>query len=72
MLSDGDITLRALRETDIPAIVAACQDPEIPRWTSVPSPYTVEDAKPFLAIAATEAAAGEGLALAVAAPSTTG
>jgi RimJ/RimL family protein N-acetyltransferase len=65
-LSNGDITLRALRETDIPAIVAACRDPEIPRWTSVPSPYTVEDAKQFLAIAATEAAAGEGLALAVA------
>jgi RimJ/RimL family protein N-acetyltransferase len=66
LLSDGDITLRALRESDVPAIVAACQDPEIPRWTSVPSPYTVEDAKRFLAIAATEAAAGEALALAVA------
>jgi RimJ/RimL family protein N-acetyltransferase len=65
-LSDGTIRVRPLRETDIPAIVAACQDPEIPRWTRVPSPYTVEDAKQFLAIAATEAAAGEGLALAIA------
>lgn len=65
-LSDGDITVRPLRETDVPAIVAACQDPEIPRWTRVPSPYTVEDARQFLAIAATGAAAGDGVALAIA------
>jgi RimJ/RimL family protein N-acetyltransferase len=64
-LSDGTVGVRAMRETDIPALVAACQDPEIPRWTRVPSPYTREDAERFLAIAATEAAAGEGLALAV-------
>jgi RimJ/RimL family protein N-acetyltransferase len=64
-LTDGEITVRGLRETDIPAIVAACQDPQIPRWTRVPSPYTREDAQQFLASAATEAAAGEGLALAV-------
>jgi RimJ/RimL family protein N-acetyltransferase len=65
-LSDGEVVVRGLREGDIPAIVAACQDPEIPRWTRVPSPYTREDAERFLAIAATEAAAGEGIALAVA------
>ena len=60
------MTVRPLRESDIHAVVAACQDPEIPRWTRVPSPYTVEDARRFFAIAETEAAAGEGLALAVA------
>jgi RimJ/RimL family protein N-acetyltransferase len=65
-LSDGEVVVRGLREGDIPAIVAACQDPEIPRWTRVPSPYTREDAERFLAVAATEAAAGEGIALAVA------
>jgi RimJ/RimL family protein N-acetyltransferase len=64
-LSDGTVGVRRMREADVPAIVAACQDPEIPRWTRVPSPYTREDAERFLAIAATEAAAGEGLALAV-------
>jgi RimJ/RimL family protein N-acetyltransferase len=64
-LSDGEITLRPLGPADIPAIVAACRDAEIPRWTSVPSPYTREDAERFLAIAATEAANGEGVALAV-------
>ena len=65
-LSDGEITVRGARESDIPDIIAACQDPEIPRWTRVPSPYTREDAARFLALAATEAAAGEAIALAIA------
>jgi RimJ/RimL family protein N-acetyltransferase len=65
-LSDGVVTVRPLRGSDVPAIVAACQDPEIPRWTRVPSPYTREDAERYVAIAATEARAGGGLALAVA------
>jgi RimJ/RimL family protein N-acetyltransferase len=65
-LSDGEIAVRPLARADIPDIVAACSDPEIPRWTRVPSPYTREDAEQFIAIAATEAAAGEGVALAVA------
>jgi len=64
-LSDGDVGIRPLREADVPALVAACQDPEISRWTRVPSPYTVEDARQFLAIAASEAAGGRGLALAI-------
>jgi RimJ/RimL family protein N-acetyltransferase len=64
-LSDGDVTLRGLVPSDIPALVEACRDPEIPRWTRVPSPYLREDAERFLAIAATEAATGEGIALAI-------
>jgi RimJ/RimL family protein N-acetyltransferase len=64
-LSDGAIGVRPLAAGDVPAIVAACQDPEIPRWTRVPSPYLREDAERFLAIASAEAAAGEGVALAV-------
>jgi RimJ/RimL family protein N-acetyltransferase len=65
-LMDGEITVRPVRPADVPDIVAACQDPEIPRWTRVPVPYTREDAERFLAIAATEAAAGAGIALVVA------
>ena len=42
----------------MPAMVAACQDPEIPRWTRVPSPYTAEDARAYLAIARADAAVG--------------
>jgi RimJ/RimL family protein N-acetyltransferase len=48
-LEDGDVVLRPFVDADVPAIVAACQDPEIPRWTSVPSPYTEADARRFLA-----------------------
>jgi RimJ/RimL family protein N-acetyltransferase len=64
-LSDGEVAVRPIAASDIPDIVAACTDPEIPRWTRVPSPYTREDAERFLAISATEAAAGAGVALAV-------
>jgi RimJ/RimL family protein N-acetyltransferase len=62
-LHDGDLTLRPRRRSDVDAIVAACQDPEIPRWTMVPSPYTREDALAFLARSGEEAAAGESVGL---------
>jgi RimJ/RimL family protein N-acetyltransferase len=65
-LTDGEITLRPARPADIPAMVEACQDPEIPHWTRVPVPYTREDAERFLAIATVEATAGAGVALVVA------
>jgi RimJ/RimL family protein N-acetyltransferase len=48
-LRDGAIVLRPFTEEDVPAITAACQDPEIPRWTRVPSPYTEDDARSFVA-----------------------
>jgi RimJ/RimL family protein N-acetyltransferase len=51
-LEDAEIALRPIGEDDIPAMVAACQDPEIPRWTRVPSPYTENDARAFLSRAA--------------------
>jgi RimJ/RimL family protein N-acetyltransferase len=47
-LEDGNIAVRPITEADIPAVVAACQDPEIPRWTRVPSPYAEADARDFL------------------------
>ena len=43
-LTDGVITLRPPREDDVPLLHEACQDPEIPRFTRVPSPYTLEHA----------------------------
>ncbi|WP_309064746.1 GNAT family N-acetyltransferase [Microbacterium sp.] len=33
---------------DVDAITAACQDPEVPRWTTVPSPYTREHGEEFV------------------------
>ena len=40
-----DLTLRAPTEDDLPAIVEACQDPELPRWTRIPTPYRIEEAR---------------------------
>ena len=57
-LRDGDLTLRPKRPEDADAITAACQDPEIPRWTFVPSPYTRADAEAYLRSCAEEEAAG--------------
>ncbi len=43
-LTDGVVTLRAHRASDVPRIVEQCQDPESIAWTTVPSPYAEEDA----------------------------
>jgi RimJ/RimL family protein N-acetyltransferase len=47
-LIDGETALRPWRDADLDAVVLACQDPEIPRWTAVPSPYGPADARAFL------------------------
>jgi RimJ/RimL family protein N-acetyltransferase len=47
-LLDPPTAVRPWREEDIPAIVAACQDPAISRWTRVPSPYGEADARAFM------------------------
>jgi RimJ/RimL family protein N-acetyltransferase len=57
-LSDGVITLRATTRRDVDVIAAACEDPEIPRWTRVPSPYRREDALAWIAASELELDAG--------------
>jgi RimJ/RimL family protein N-acetyltransferase len=47
-LIDDPTALRPWRDADMEQIVAACQDPEIPRWTRVPSPYGESDARAYL------------------------
>jgi len=47
-LSDGTIALREKTEADVPALVSAVQDPLIPRYTRVPSPYGERQAREFL------------------------
>ena len=39
--------LSALRASDIDAIHAACQDAELQQYTTVPLPYTVDEARSF-------------------------
>ena len=48
MLRDDDLLLRPWQPDDVPAVHAACQDPQIQRWTLVPSPYTEDDAREFV------------------------
>jgi RimJ/RimL family protein N-acetyltransferase len=43
------VTLRALRESDLPVVIEACQDPSISRYTLVPSPYGEAEARAWLA-----------------------
>jgi RimJ/RimL family protein N-acetyltransferase len=47
-LVDGPTALRSWRDRDISGLVAACQDPEISRWTRVPWPYGEADARAYL------------------------
>ena len=64
-ISDGVVGLRAWTPEDVSWIVEACQDPEIPRWTFVPSPYTEQDGQAFVAAAAAELASGRTAKLGV-------
>ncbi len=47
-LTDRTVTLRARGEQDLDDIVEACRDPESVRWTRVPDPYSLDDAKRFV------------------------
>jgi RimJ/RimL family protein N-acetyltransferase len=47
-LSDGTVTLRAHREDDVADVLEQCQDPVSQEWTTVPVPYSLEDARRFV------------------------
>jgi RimJ/RimL family protein N-acetyltransferase len=47
-LGDHVVSLRLPAECDVDAITAACQDPEIPRFTRIMSPYEREHAVGFV------------------------
>ena len=64
-LTDGTVRLRPWRERDVPDLVVACSDPEIPRWTVVPSPYTEVDARAFVASQNERLSRGEAAPFAV-------
>ncbi|MBS1675324.1 MAG: GNAT family N-acetyltransferase [Actinobacteria bacterium] len=51
-LRTSRLALRAPGADDIDAITAICQDPEIARWTTVPSPYSRADAEEFVHLVA--------------------
>lgn len=53
------LTLRHLREADIPDIVESCRDPQMIRYTRVPLNYTRADAEDSLLTTARQIAAGQ-------------
>jgi RimJ/RimL family protein N-acetyltransferase len=59
VLTDGVITLRPPRADDAEALYRECQDPDIARWTGVPSPYERRHADQYLARCVEEEAAGK-------------
>jgi ribosomal-protein-alanine N-acetyltransferase len=48
VLTDGDVTLRAHRLSDVDEVVVQCVDPESVRWTTVPAPYERVHAESFV------------------------
>ncbi len=66
-LSIGGIRLRPWRETDVPAIVAACSDPLVARFIpTIRTPYTEEDARGWLESQEPNRLAGRSLVMAIA------
>jgi len=61
-LSDGSIRLRLMTDADVPAVIEAIDDPLIPRFTRVPHPYGVAEARHFQRSGAAGASAGTDLA----------
>jgi RimJ/RimL family protein N-acetyltransferase len=65
-LRTDSLVLRPWRPDDAPALLAACQDPEIARWIPVlPSPYTAEDARAFIEHSREGWESGESYAFAI-------
>ena len=42
------LVLTPVTDEDTGRVHALCQDPEIPRWTTIPSPYSLSDAEAFV------------------------
>lgn len=60
VLSDGVVVLRPPRADDAADIARGCQDPDIARWTTVPSPYGLADAEEFVAQRSPDGPGGPG------------
>jgi ribosomal-protein-alanine N-acetyltransferase len=66
--AEAGVRLRATNTADLPAMVEQCRDPDMIRWTTVPSPpggYRLQDAEEFLAVIAAGWTSGERLGWAV-------
>src|SRR3954453_4666927 len=68
VLTDGRVTLRAHRPEDVQGVLEQCTDPLSIRWTTIPVPYTREDAQRFVTEAVPAGWAEGGWVFAVEAP----
>src|SRR5690348_2532333 len=48
LLTDGEVTLRAHHVGDVAGVYEQCQDPVSQQWTTIPLPYSWEDAQRFV------------------------
>lgn len=64
-LRDGDLELRRLAASDRDAVFAACQDPEILSWTTLPDPFTMAAVDELLEEADARWSDGTGVELAI-------
>lgn len=62
-LTTERLLMRPFTPADTDAIYAACQDPQVQRWTTVPSPYLREHAEHFATTHAPEAWASGAAAM---------
>lgn len=59
------LRLREWQDDDAPALVALYDDPEMARWTPVPSPFDAEAAQAYLTAAGQKRIEGRGVHLAI-------
>jgi RimJ/RimL family protein N-acetyltransferase len=64
-LTGERVLLRPWRPQDVDAVLTACQDPEIQRWTQIPVPYGRADAEAFVGPVSAGMWAGGGASFAV-------
>ena len=64
-LTDGAIVLRPWVAGDLEALVEICDDPDVARFTPLPSPYTIADGRTWLGADLGRMQAGEELSLAI-------
>ncbi len=67
-ISDGEVRLRLLADSDLGSLVELVQDPDIPRWTRIPEDYGPADAGEWLTRQARGREEGTLLALMVVDP----
>jgi ribosomal-protein-alanine N-acetyltransferase len=65
-LNDGVVRVRVIADPDLRAIAEACQDPEISRYTTIPTPYERHHAREWQQRASAGMAAGTDIGAVVA------